>query len=190
EEGEVAVGDKVSAQVDAVNRRDASRAHSATHLVHAALHEVLGSSANQAGSYNKPGYMRLDFSWTQGVSAGARGEIEEIANRAIREDVPVETSIMGLEEAKALGAMALFGEKYGDRVRVVEIGGPFSRELCAGTHVGSSAEIGLLSVTSEGSVGSGARRIEALVCADAFQHLAAERALVSELSPSLKHQPG
>ena len=190
EEGEIAVGDKVSAHVDVINRRDASRAHSATHLVHAALHEVLGKSANQAGSYNKPGYMRLDFAWTQGVSAGARGEIEEIANRAIREDLAVETSVMSLDEAKALGAMALFGEKYGDRVRVVEIGGPFSRELCAGTHVGSSAEIGLLSVTGEGSVGSGARRIEALVGADAFKHLAAERAIVSELSSSLKTQPG
>jgi alanyl-tRNA synthetase len=190
EEGEVAVGDKVSAQVDAVNRRDASRAHSATHLVHAALHQVLGKSANQAGSYNKPGYMRLDFAWAQGVSAGARGEIEDIANRAIREDLAVETTVMGLEEAKALGAMALFGEKYGERVRVVEIGGPFSRELCAGTHVGSSAEIGLLSITGEGSVGSGARRIEALVGADAFKHLAAERAIVSELSSSLKTQPG
>jgi len=102
----------------------------------------------------------------------------------------VETTVMGLEEAKSLGAMALFGEKYGDRVRVVEIGGPFSRELCAGTHVGSSSEIGLLSVTGEGSVGSGARRIEALVGADAFKHLAAERAIVSELSSSLKTQPG
>jgi len=190
EEGEVAAGDKVSAEVDAVNRRDASRAHSATHLIHSALHEVLGNSANQAGSYNKPGYMRLDFSWTQPVSAAAREDIEEIANRAIREDLPVETKIMSLDEAKALGAMALFGEKYGDRVRVVEIGGPFSRELCAGTHVGSSSQIGLLSVTGEGSVGSGARRIEALVGADAFKHLAAERAIVSELSSSLKTQPG
>jgi len=189
-EGEIAVGDKVSAEVDAVNRRDASRAHSATHLIHAALHQVLGSDANQAGSYNKPGYMRLDFSWRQGVSAGAREEIEGIANRAIRENLPVQTTVMNLDEAKALGAMALFGEKYGDRVRVVEIGGPFSRELCAGTHVDASSEIGLLSVTGEGSVGSGARRIEALVGADAFKHLAAERAIVSELTSSLKVQPG
>jgi alanyl-tRNA synthetase len=190
EEGEIAAGDRVSAEVDPTNRRDASRAHSATHLVHAALHEVLGKDANQAGSYNKPGYMRLDFSWRQGLSEGARGEIEDIANRAIREDLPVTTTVMGLEEAKALGAMALFGEKYGERVRVVEIGGPFSRELCAGTHVATSASVGLLSVTSEGSVGSGARRIEALVGADAFKHLAAERAIVSELSSSLKSQPG
>lgn len=190
EEGEIAAGDKVSAEVDVVGRRDASRAHSATHLIHAALHEVLGNDATQAGSYNKPGYMRLDFAWRQGVSQSARTEIEEIANRAIRDDLGVTTTVMGLDEAKALGAMALFGEKYGDRVRVVEIGGPFSRELCAGTHVGSSSEIGLLSVTGEGSVGSGARRIEALVGADAFKHLAAERAIVSELTSSLKVQPG
>jgi alanyl-tRNA synthetase len=189
-EGEIAVGDKVAAEVDAVNRRDASRAHSATHLIHAAIHETLGHRANQAGSYNKPGYMRLDFSWTQPVSADARAEIEGIANRAIRENLPVQTTVMGLDEAKALGAMALFGEKYGDRVRVVEIGGPFSRELCAGTHVGASSEVGLLSVTGEGSVGSGARRIEALVGADAFKHLAAERAIVSELTSNLKVQPG
>jgi len=189
EEGTIAVGDAVSAEIDVLNRRNASKAHSATHLVHAALHEVLGKQANQAGSFNKPGYMRLDFSWTQGVSASARGDIEAIANRAIREELPVDTTIMALDEAKALGAMALFGEKYGDRVRVVEIGGPFSRELCAGTHVGNSGQIGLLTVMSEGSVGSGARRIEALVGADAFSHLAAERAIVSELTASLKTQP-
>ena len=172
-----------------MNRRQASKAHSATHLIHSALHEVLGKQANQAGSYNKPGYMRLDFAWTQGVSAMARSEIEDVANRAIREELPVSTKIMALDEAKALGAMALFGEKYGDRVRVVEIGGPFSRELCAGTHVDNSAQIGLLTVTGEGSVGSGARRIEALVGADAFSHLAAERSIVSELTSTLKTQP-
>jgi len=189
DEGTIAVGDAVSAEVDALNRRQASKAHSATHLIHSALHEVLGKQANQAGSYNKPGYMRLDFSWTQAVSAMARSEIEDVANRAIREELPVTTQIMALDEAKALGAMALFGEKYGERVRVVEIGGPFSRELCAGTHVDNSSQIGLLTVTAEGSVGSGARRIEALVGADAFSHLAAERAIVSELTQSLKTQP-
>ncbi|MFW2514330.1 alanine--tRNA ligase [Demequina sp. SO4-13] len=189
DEGEIAVGDQVSAEVDPVNRRLASKAHSATHLIHAALHEVLGDEATQAGSYNKPGYMRLDFAWRQGISHSAREEIEGIANRAIREELPVGTQVMSLDEAKSLGAMALFGEKYGDRVRVVEIGGPFSRELCAGTHVDNSSQIGLLSVTSEGSVGSGARRIEALVGADAFQNLAAERSIVSELSTTLKARP-
>ena len=189
EEGEVATGDQVSAEVDVVNRRLASKAHSATHLIHSALHQVLGDDATQAGSYNKPGYMRLDFAWRQGITATAREEIEGIANRAIREELPVATTVMSLDEAKGLGAMALFGEKYGDRVRVVEIGGPFSRELCAGTHVDNSSQIGLLSVTSEGSVGSGARRIEALVGADAFSNLAAERSIVNELTTTLKARP-
>ncbi|WP_062078886.1 alanine--tRNA ligase [Demequina globuliformis] len=189
EEGEVAAGDAVSAEVDLGNRHQASKAHSATHLIHAALHEVLGEDATQAGSYNKPGYMRLDFAWRQGVSAMAREEIEGIANRAIREELPVATNVMSLDDARGMGAMALFGEKYGDKVRVVEIGGPFSRELCAGTHVANSGQIGLLSVTSEGSVGSGARRIEALVGADAFSQLAAERAIVSELTTTLKARP-
>jgi alanyl-tRNA synthetase len=190
EEGTIATGDQVSAEVDPVHRRLASKAHSSTHLIHAALHEVLGKEATQAGSFNKPGYMRLDFAWRQGVSAAARQEIEEIANRAIREELEVETKVMNLDQAKSLGAMALFGEKYGDRVRVVEIGGPFSRELCAGTHVGNSSQIGLLTVTSEGSVGSGARRIEAFVGADAFDTLAKERAIVSDLTATLKTQPG
>ncbi|MDE0573035.1 alanine--tRNA ligase [Demequina sp. B12] len=189
EEGEVAAGDHVSAEVDLAHRHQASKAHSATHLIHAALHEVLGEDATQAGSYNKPGYMRLDFAWRQGISMGAREEIEGIANRAIREELPVATNVMNLDDAKSLGAMALFGEKYGDKVRVVEIGGPFSRELCAGTHVDNSAQIGLLSVTSEGSVGSGARRIEALVGADAFAQLAGERAIVNELTTTLKVRP-
>ncbi|GIG54633.1 alanine--tRNA ligase [Demequina activiva] len=189
EEGEIAAGDQVSAEVDVVNRRLASKAHSATHLIHSALHQVLGDDATQAGSYNKPGYMRLDFAWRQGISHTAREEIEGIANRAIREELPVATNVMSLDEAKGLGAMALFGEKYGDRVRVVEIGGPFSRELCAGTHVENSSQIGLLSVTSEGSVGSGARRIEALVGADAFSNLAAERSIVNELTTTLKARP-
>ncbi|WP_084130455.1 alanine--tRNA ligase [Demequina sp. NBRC 110055] len=188
-EGEIAAGDQVSAEVDAVNRHHASKAHSATHLIHAAIHETLGTDANQAGSYNKPGYMRLDFSWRNPVSAMAREDIEGIANRAIREELPVATNVMNLDEAKNLGAMALFGEKYGDRVRVVEIGGPFSRELCAGTHVANSSQIGLLTVTSEGSVGSGARRIEALVGADAFSHLAKERSIVAELTGTLKARP-
>lgn len=189
DEGEIAVGDQVAADVDPAHRSLASKAHSATHLIHAALHEVLGEDAVQAGSYNKPGYMRLDFAWRQGVSHTAREEIEGIANRAIREELPVETNIMSLDRAKELGAQALFGEKYGDQVRVVDIGGPFSRELCAGTHVDNSAQIGLLTITGEGSVGSGARRVEALVGADAFANLAAERSIVHELTTTLKARP-
>lgn len=184
--GEVAVGDAARSVVDPQWRKGATQAHSATHLIHAALRQVLGSTAHQAGSYNKAGYMRLDFNWNKALSPETRTEIEEISNEAIRENLPVTTSVMSLSEAKALGAMALFGEKYGDTVRVVEIGGPWSRELCAGTHVSASSEIGLISVVSESSVGSSNRRIESLVGLEAFRELAIERSIVSALSSELK----
>jgi alanyl-tRNA synthetase len=154
--------------------------------VHAALRDTLGKSATQAGSLNRAGYMRLDFTWGQALSADTRTEIEEIANNAVRENLEVTTRIMSLDEAKSLGAMALFGEKYGDTVRMVDIGGPWSRELCAGTHVSSSAEIGLVNLVGESSVGASNRRVEALVGRDAFRELAAERAIVSQLTSTLK----
>ncbi len=185
-EGEIAVGEDVSAQVDAEWRVGARQAHSGTHLLHAALREVLGPTALQSGSYNKPGYLRLDFSWTGALSQEARSEIEEVTNRAIRTDLPVQWQYMSLNDAKEWGAIALFGETYDEMVRVVEIGGPWSRELCGGTHVEHSSQVGMVAVTTEGSVGSGSRRIEAFVGIEAFQHLAAERALVSELSALLK----
>lgn len=184
--GEVAVGEAATSVVDPDWRRGATQAHSATHVIHAALREVLGPQAHQAGSYNKAGYMRLDFNWNQALSAATRSEIEELSNRAIRQNLDVETRVMPLAEAKALGAMALFGEKYGDTVRVVDIGGPWSRELCAGTHVAKSAEIGLINLVSEASVGSSNRRIESLVGLEAFRDLATERAIVSQLSAELK----
>jgi alanyl-tRNA synthetase len=184
--GEVGVGNAARTVVDAEWRRGATQAHSGTHLVHAALRQILGPQAHQSGSYNKAGYLRLDFAWNQGLSPETRSEIEEVANNAIREDFDVVTRIMPLDEAKALGAMALFGEKYGDRVRVVDIGGPWSRELCAGTHVRHSSEIGLINLVSESSIGSTSRRIESLVGRDAFRDLATERAIVSELTSSLK----
>ncbi len=184
--GEVHVGDIARTQVDAQYRRAATQAHSATHVIHAALRQTLGGDAHQSGSYNKAGYMRLDFSWNQALSPATRSEIEEISNIAVRDNLPVETRVMALDEAKSLGAMALFGEKYGDTVRVVDIGGPWSRELCAGTHVGTSAEIGVISLVSESSVGSTNRRVEALVGLDAFREFAAERALVQQLTSSLK----
>ena len=184
--GEVAVGVAATSVVDAANRRAARQAHSATHLVHAALRDTLGSSATQAGSLNRAGYLRFDFTWGQALSAQTRSEIEEIANNAVRDNLAVETRVLSLDEAKAAGAMALFGEKYGDVVRMVDIGGPWSRELCAGTHVGSSAEIGLISLVGESSVGASNRRIESLVGLDAFRELAAERAIVSQLTTSLK----
>jgi alanyl-tRNA synthetase len=147
---------------------------------------VLGPNAHQSGSYNKAGFFRLDFSWNQGLSPATRSEIEEISNNAIRDNLDVVTREMPLADAKALGAMALFGEKYGDRVRVVDIGGPWSRELCAGTHVTTSAEIGMINLVSEASVGSANRRVESLVGLDAFKDLAAERAIVSQLTANLK----
>ena len=184
--GEVGVGETATSVVDPDWRKGATQAHSATHLIHAALREVLGPQAHQAGSYNKAGYMRLDFNWNQALSAATRSEIEEVSNNAIRNNLEVVTRVMPLSEAKELGAMALFGEKYGDTVRVVDIGGAWSRELCAGTHVSSSAEIGLINLVSESSVGSSNRRIESLVGIEGFKDLAVERAIVSQLSSHLK----
>lgn len=184
--GEVGVGQPATTIVDAANRRAARQAHSATHLVHAALRDTLGKSATQAGSLNRAGYMRFDFTWGQSLSDQTKSEIEEIANNAVRDNLEVTTRVLALDEAKALGAMALFGEKYGDTVRMVDIGGPWSRELCAGTHVGTSAEIGLINLVGESSVGASNRRVEALVGLDAFRSLAAERAIVSQLTSNLK----
>jgi alanyl-tRNA synthetase len=184
--GEVGVGDAATSVVDPEYRRGATQAHSATHLIHAALREVLGPEAHQAGSDNRAGYMRLDFNWNKPLSLGTRSEIEEIANNAVRQNLEVSTRIMPLDEARELGAMALFGEKYGETVRVVEIGGPWSLELCAGTHVTRSAEVGLINVISETSVGSSNRRIESLVGLEAFRDLATERAIVNELTSTLK----
>jgi alanyl-tRNA synthetase len=184
--GEVGVGEPATSVVDRDYRTGATQAHSATHLIHAALREVLGPEAHQAGSDNRAGYMRLDFNWSTPLSPATRSEIEEIANGKIRDNLEVTTRIMPLDDARALGAMALFGEKYGETVRVVEIGGPWSLELCAGTHVVRSSEIGLINVISESSVGSSNRRIESLVGREAFADLTAERAIVSELTASLK----
>jgi alanyl-tRNA synthetase len=184
--GEVGVGAPASSVVDREYRRGARQAHSGTHIIHAALRQVLGSNAHQSGSFNRAGYLRLDFSWNQALSPETRTEIEEISNNAIRENLEVTTRELPLAEAKALGAMALFGEKYGDTVRVVDIGGPWSRELCAGTHVVSSAEIGMINLVSESSVGSTNRRVESLVGLEAFRDLAVERTIVSQLSGSLK----
>ena len=184
--GEVGVGDAATTVVDPEWRRGATQAHSATHLIHAALRQILGPEAHQSGSYNKAGYMRLDFSWNQALSHATKTEIEEVANNAVRDNLEVQTRILPLDEAKALGAMALFGEKYGDTVRVVEIGGPWSLELCAGTHVTRSSEIGLINLVGESSVGSTNRRIESLVGIEAFRDLATERAIVSQLTGTLK----
>jgi alanyl-tRNA synthetase len=184
--GEVSVGAAATTIVDPNWRRGATQAHSATHLIHAALRQILGPEAHQAGSYNKAGYMRLDFNWSQALSPATKSEIEELANSKVSDNLEVTTRVMDLDSARSLGAMALFGEKYGDEVRVVEIGGPWSLELCAGTHVARSSEIGLINLIGESSVGSSNRRVESLVGLDAFRDLAAERAIVGELTANLK----
>ncbi|MDR4532734.1 alanine--tRNA ligase [Glutamicibacter sp. PS] len=185
-EGELPAEALVRTEVDAIRRHSGEQAHSATHLVHAALRDLLGPTATQAGSFNKAGYLRFDFSWTEALSSATRAEIEEVVNQAIVANHDVISNEMSLDAAKKLGAMSLFGEKYGNSVRVVEMNGAWSRELCGGTHVGSTARIGQLTLLSEASVGSGNRRVEALVGMEAFRHGAAERALVSELTGMFK----
>lgn len=187
--GELPLGAQVDARVDAAARHGACQAHTATHIVHAALRELVGSNATQAGSYNKPGYMRFDFSSPQGLSDQLKAEVEAKANEAIIANFAVTAQEMKLEDAKALGAMAMFGEKYPPMVRMVELAGPWSRELCGGTHVATTAEIGVLNLLSESSIGSGVRRVEALVSTDAFAKFAAERALVNQLTDTLRVQP-
>ncbi len=188
-DGELRSGVDVSAEVDGQWRLGACQAHSGTHVVHAALRQVLGPTALQSGSYNKPGYLRLDFAWPSGLSQAVRSDVEEAANQALRLDLDVRADLMSLAEAKELGALALFGETYGEQVRVVEIGGRWSRELCGGTHVQHSAQIGLVTLNAESSVGSGVRRVEAFVGIEAFRFLAKERALVLGLTDTLKVQP-
>ena len=186
ETGELETGALITAQVDPDHRYQAQQAHSATHLIHAALREVLGSNATQAGSLNNPGYLRFDYSYPEALSPAARQEIEECANTAVRDNFEVGYDFLPFDEAKKSGAMALFGERYPEIVRVVDINGTWSRELCGGTHVTRTAEIGPISLTSEASVGSGTRRIEASVGLDAMKQLARERATVAQLSELLK----
>ncbi len=186
ESGEFVEGDTVTAAVDPKWRHGATQGHSGTHMVHAALRQVLGPNAVQAGSLNRPGYLRFDFNWQGPLTEEQRSEIEVVTNEAVESDFEVHTFHTELERAKAMGAMALFGEAYPDEVRVVEIGGPFSLELCGGTHVHNSAQIGPVTILGESSVGSGVRRVEAYVGLDSFKHLAKERALMAGLASSLK----
>jgi alanyl-tRNA synthetase len=186
ESGEFVEGDTVIAAVDPRWRHGATQGHSGTHMVHAALRQVLGPNAVQAGSLNRPGYLRFDFSWQGPLSETQSSQIQEVTNEAVEADYEVHSFTTELEKAKAMGAMALFGESYPDEVRVVEIGGPFSLELCGGTHVHNSAQIGPVTILGESSIGSGVRRVEAYVGLDSFRHLARERALMAGLASSLK----
>jgi len=184
--GGIELGQRVSAEVDEAWRHGARQAHTGTHLIHAALREVLGPTAVQAGSLNRPGYLRFDFNYTEQLTPEQLEEISTIANQAVDADFPVNTIETTLDEAKKMGAMALFGENYGNDVRVVEIGGPFSIELCGGTHTEHTSQIGPVAVLGESSVGSGARRIEAYSGMDSFRYLSKEAALASGLAASLK----
>ncbi|NNH71583.1 alanine--tRNA ligase [Nocardia uniformis] len=186
EAGQLTEGDTVLAQADPAWRGGATQGHSGTHLVHAALRQVLGPNAVQAGSLNKPGYLRFDFNWQGQLTEGQKADIEAISNDAVAENFPVNTFVTDLPSAKKMGAMALFGENYGDEVRVVEIGGPFSMELCGGTHVQHSSQIGPITLLGEASVGSGVRRVEAFVGLDSYKYLAKERALLAGVASSLK----
>jgi len=184
--GELVEGQRVLARVDREWRTGARQGHSGTHVVHAALRQVLGPNALQSGSYNKPGYLRLDFAWQGGLTPATRSEIEDVSNLAVRQDLPVRVVYTTLPGAQEMGAVALFGETYDETVRVVEIGGPWSRELCGGTHVEHSSQIGPIAITGESSIGSGVRRVEAFVGIEAFRFLATERALVQNLAGMLK----
>ena len=189
-DGEFTLGGDLHARVDPEWRTGARQAHSGTHVVHAALREVLGPSALQSGSYNRPGYLRLDFGWTNALTPEQLAQVEEVSNAALRADLPVGWQYMSLEQAKEWGAIALFGETYDNaKVRVVEIGGPWSRELCGGTHVDHSSQVGTIVLTSESSVGSGNRRVEALTGIEGFNYLARERDVVGQLTTMLKTQP-
>jgi alanyl-tRNA synthetase len=186
ESGEFVEGDNVIAAVDPGWRKGATQGHSGTHMVHAALRQVLGPNAVQAGSLNRPGYLRFDFNWQGPLTEEQRAQVEQVTNEAVQAAFEVHTFTEQLNKAKAMGALALFGESYPDQVRVVEIGGPFSLELCGGTHVHNSAQIGPVTILGESSVGSGVRRVEAYVGLESFRHLAKERALMAGLASSLK----
>jgi alanyl-tRNA synthetase len=170
EKGELRVGDRVTGEVDEAKRAATACNHSATHLLHAALKKVLGAHVQQKGSLVEPARLRFDFAHFEPVTREQLDEIERLVNDEIRANDPVETRVMPIADAMASGAMALFGEKYGDKVRVVGMGG-FSTELCGGTHVSRTGDIGLLKILSEGGVAAGVRRIEAVTGAGALAYI-------------------
>ena len=187
--GTVNAGDECTAAIDTMARARISRNHTATHILHAALRQVLGTHVNQAGSLVEPSRLRFDFTHFQAVSAAELAEVERIANEKIMAALPVTTRVMSIDEARASGATALFGEKYGSEVRVVDVEG-FSRELCGGTHVANSAECGLVKIVSEGSVAANVRRIEAVTSFDALAFLNEQQASLKAAADLLKVAPG
>ena len=192
EEGTISVGDSVSAAIDAGRRELIRRNHTATHLLDAALKKVLGDHVNQAGSLVAPDRMRFDFTHFEALTKDELDRIEGMVNAEIFAAKPVVTQIMSIEDAKAAGAVALFGEKYGDVVRVVSAGAedaPFSRELCGGTHARNTADLGLFKIISESSVGSNSRRIEAVTSMGAIEYVDERLAQLDEVAAALKVRP-
>ena len=183
--GHAKVSEKVLATIDRERRLAISRAHTATHMVHKAFREALGESATQAGSENSPGRFRFDFPATGALSQATLSEVESRVNTLLLDDLEVTAKTMTQPEAKAMGAMALFGEKYGDQVRVVSVG-DWAHELCGGTHVLRSGELGIVKLLSEASIGAGVRRVEALVGVDAYSFLAREHLLLNSLTDLIK----
>jgi len=184
EQGGLEVGDKVHAEIDEGRRMSVRRNHTATHLLHAALREVVGTHVKQAGSLVAPDRLRFDFSHFAGLSDEAVADIESLVNRKVLENLPVETEVLDIDEALESGAMALFGEKYGDRVRTVKMG-DFSFELCGGTHTGSTGEVGLIKLIGERGVASGTRRIEAVSGEGSLARFRADHSLVRVLEDQL-----
>jgi alanyl-tRNA synthetase len=183
--GEARVGVSGLAAVDIERRRSVSRAHTATHLVHKAFRAALGEQATQAGSYNAPGRFRFDFHSPGAVPASALADVEQEINEIALADLEVRAFVTTQDEARRIGAMALFGEKYGDAVRVVEVG-DYARELCGGTHAARSGQLGMVKLLSEASIGAGVRRVEGLVGLDAYSYLAREHVLLAQLASSFK----
>ncbi|WP_035795819.1 alanine--tRNA ligase [Kitasatospora mediocidica] len=186
--GEVVLGANAYAQLDLDRRRAVSRAHSATHLTHQALRDALGPTAAQAGSENAPGRFRFDFGSPTAVPGSVLVDVEQKINEVLARELDVTAEVMTMDQARKAGAIAMFGEKYGDAVRVVTIG-DFSKELCGGTHVGNTAQLGLVKLLGESSIGAGVRRVEALVGVDAYKFLAREHTVVVQLTELVKGRP-
>ncbi|MEP7075019.1 MAG: alanine--tRNA ligase [Acidobacteriota bacterium] len=187
--GSLKVGDEVVATVDAEKRDATRRNHTATHLVHAALREVLGSHVKQAGSVVAPNYLRFDFTHYQPLTDDEISHVEDLVNRYILKNDPVNTNVMAIEEAMSGGAMALFGEKYGADVRVLSVGdGVFSKELCGGTHVRATGDIGSFKITGDEAIASGVRRIRAITGFDAFERFREDERLIDRILGALKTQ--
>jgi len=183
--GEVTVGSDALAEIDIERRHAISRAHTATHMVHKAFRELLGETATQAGSENSPGRFRFDFPSTGAVPASVLNDVESRVNTLLLDNLAITAEVMSQDAAKKMGAMALFGEKYGDEVRVVSVG-DWARELCGGTHVDRSGQLGVVKLLSESSIGAGVRRVEALVGVDAYKFLAREHILLNSLTEIIK----